>query len=323
MIYNNKEVKLTGPILVTGGAGFIGSNVVAKLVSFGETVIESVDDYSAGKYSNLSKLRYNKLFTNTRDDFASDRILSFVKNGCFKTIIHLAAIPRVAYSVEHPVETSEANIMKTVKLLDAAVKGKVKRFIFASSSSVYGGSDVMPTPETASKNPKSPYALQKSVIEDYLKLYASLYGLDCLSLRFFNVFGPNQYGDSAYSTAISAWCNAIKDNKPLRSDGTGEQSRDHCYVDNVVHANILALTSEKKFSGECFNVACGERFTNNEILSFLKNKYQNIIVNDAPWRQGDVMHTQADISSIKHELGYEPLVTFWDGLDKTMNWWVI
>ena len=323
MIYDGNEVELKGPVLVTGGAGFIGSNLVTKLVQLDETVVNSIDDFSAGRYSNLSKIAYNKLLLNTNDDFASDRTLALVKRGYFKKIIHLAAIPRVAYSVEHPVETSETNIMKTIKLLDAAVKGNVERFIFASSSSVYGGSDIMPTPESEEKRPKSPYALQKSVIEEYLKLYSSLYGLDCVSLRFFNVFGPNQYGDSAYSTAISAWCNAIKDGNPLRSDGTGEQSRDHCYVDNVVHANILALISEKKFSGECFNVACGERFTNNEILSFLKQKYPNIAVNDAPWRPGDVMHTQADISSIKHELGYEPLVTFWDGLDKTISWWGI
>ena len=142
-----------------------------------------------------------------------------------------------------------------------------------------------------------------------------------MCLRYFNAFGPYQYGDSAYSTAVSAWCHSIKNGTPLRSDGDGTQSRDLCYIDNIIHANFLAAMSDKKFKGECYNVACGDRTTNNEILDFLKSRFPDAIVRNAPWRPGDVMHTQADISKIREDLGYEPLVKFWEGLDRTIDWW--
>jgi UDP-glucose 4-epimerase len=185
---------------------------------------------------------------------------------------------------------------------------------------VYGGADVLPTPESHPRDPKSPYGLQKAHIEDYLKLYYELYGLDSACLRFFNVFGPNQLGDSPYSTAVSAWLTAIKNGKPMRSDGDGTQSRDMCYVDNVVHACILAAKAEGHLEAECFNVACGDRTTNNEILSSLMRRYPEADVINAPRRAGDVMHTQASVEKGKVILGYEPQVRFWDGLQKTIDW---
>jgi nucleoside-diphosphate-sugar epimerase len=187
---------------------------------------------------------------------------------------------------------------------------------------VYGGADLLPTPESErGKNlPKSPYAWQKFVIEDYAKMAADLYNLDIVCLRYFNVFGPGQLGDSPYSTAISAWCHAIKHGLPLRSDGDGSQTRDMCYVDNVVHANILAANSDLKFSGRCYNVACGDRVSNEEILNYLKGHF-NLTVRQAPERPGDVKHTLADISRSRSELGYEPLVRFWEGLNRTIEWW--
>ena len=191
-------------------------------------------------------------------DFASVNVLTKVKSGVYDSVFHLAAIPRVSYSVEHPLETHETNVNKTLHLMDACV-GNVKRFVFASSSSVYGGADILPTPETHPKNPKSPYALQKSIIEDYLKVYSLLYGLESIALRFFNVFGPNQLGHSPYSTAVSAWLTAIKNGKSMRSDGDGSQSRDLCYVDNVVDVCIRASQHEKNLGAEVFNVACGDR----------------------------------------------------------------
>ena len=326
--------------LITGICGFIGSNLARKLINEGWKV-DGVDNLSSGKLENVADLNlrvlpageflqyFEEIETEKRSDdtvliiqdtFSHPRVLSRICRGKYDVVFHQAAIPRVLYSVENPAETTAVNISETVALLEACVNN-VKRVVWASSSSVYGGADVLPTSESHPKDPKSPYAWQKSAIEDATSLFARLYDLDIVCLRYFNVFGPSQYGDSPYSTAISAWCHAIKNNTSLRSDGDGTQSRDMCYVDNVVHANILAATSNRKFKGEKYNVACGDRTTNNEILEFLREKFPNVTVTHAPWRAGDVMHTQADISKISEDLGYTPLVRFWDGLQKTISWW--
>src|SRR5262249_4313497 len=144
---------------------------------------------------------------------------------------------------------------------------------------------------------------------------------DTICLRYFNVFGPRQFGDSPYSTAVSAWCHAVKHNLPLRSDGTGEQSRDMCYVDNVVEANFLASKATRQFKGEHFNIACDDRTSNNQILEYFKKRFPRIQVKNAPWRPGDVMHTQADISATTEAIGYQCKVRFWEGLEKTVAWW--
>jgi UDP-glucose 4-epimerase len=300
-------------VLITGCAGFIGSNLTARCVNDGWDVT-GVDDLSNGQVDFLPKG-----FHFLKDDFASGEVLSAIRSGGFDVVFHLAAVPRVSYSVEHPVETHETNVYKTLQLMDAC-RGNVKRIVFASSSSVYGGADELPTRECNPKNPKSPYALQKSIIEDYLKLYRDLYGLDSVCLRFFNVFGPNQLGDSPYSTAVSAWLTAIKRGQSMRSDGDGSQSRDMCYVDNVVDACVKSATRAVPLNAECYNVACGERTTNKDILAYLKKKYPDAVHHDAPWRPGDVMHTQADLVKIHSDLGYVPLVKIWEGIDRTIEW---
>ena len=326
--------------LVTGGCGFIGSNLVFELVKQGWQV-DVVDDMSNGHLELLEGLNIRVLMNGSfytaykmqdlerkqdevlviQDDFSNDNVLNGVFQGCYDVIFHQAAIPRVSYSVEQPWHTTDVNISKTVKLFEAA-REAVERIVFASSSSVYGGADKLPTKETTPKNPKSPYAWQKSTIEDYAKLSGELYNQDIVCLRYFNVFGPGQYGDSPYSTAVSAWCHGIKNNLPLRSDGDGSQSRDMCYIDNIVSANILAAEANTTFNGECYNIACGDRTTNKEILNYLINVTPGrVIVKDAPWRPGDVMHTQADITKAKKDFGYEPLVRFWDGIEKTREWW--
>lgn len=303
--------------LVTGGAGFIGSHLVDRLDALGWSV-DVVDNMSNGSIRFVPKhLREEHLWIH---DFASDGVLDTVRKQSYDIVFHLAAVPRVSYSVEHPIETHDVNVTRTLQLLDAC-KGNIKRFVFASSSSVYGGADTLPTKETYPKSPKSPYALQKSIIEDYLTLYSKLYGLDSASLRFFNVFGPRQLGDSPYSTAVSAWLTAIKRGVPMRSDGDGTQSRDMCYVDNVVDACIAAAVCPDLLHGAVFNVACGDRTTNKQILDHLLNKYPGSSYVSADWRPGDVMHTQADVSEIQKALGYEPKVRFWEGLEKTMNWY--
>ena len=305
--------------LVTGGCGFIGSNLAQSLVSEGYDVTV-VDDLSSPREDFSEIFKDNENLELVPACFSANYILDRIRKKEFDVVFHNAAIPRVSYSVENPYETTNTNINKTVKLLEAC-KDNVQRFVFASSSSVYGGADILPTKNSHPKDPKSPYAWQKSAIEDVIKIFCSLYEMDIVCLRYFNVFGPGQFGGSAYSTAVSAWCHAIKNNTPLRSDGTGEQSRDMCYIDNVVQANIKAANSKNKFRGECYNVACGDRVSNNEILTFLKNRFENIEIKNAPPRAGDVMHTQADITETTKELGYTPEVKFWEGLETTLKWW--
>lgn len=304
-------------ILLTGGAGFIGSNIARRLVSDG-TQVDVVDNFSNGHMHFVPpELRQDNLFI---CGFDSPAILERIKSKEYDVVMHMAAVPRVSYSVEFPVESHETNVTATLKLMDAC-KGNVRRFVFASSSSVYGGADLLPTPVDSPKDPKSPYALQKSIIEDYLKMYHKLYGMDSVSLRFFNVFGPNQLGDSPYATAVSSWLNAIMEGKSMRSDGDGTQSRDMCYVENVVEACVLSSKAKKPLEAAVLNVACGDRTTNKEILSYLLNKFPGSRYHDAPWRPGDVMHTQADVSLTEEKLGYNPLVRFWEGLDLTMKWY--
>lgn len=304
-------------VLITGGAGFIGSNLSIKCLDEGFDVT-IIDNLSFGNINFIPKV--NKRYF---DDFSSKQILKKISKQKFDYVIHLAALPRVQFSVDFPLESHKTNVTKTLKLMHAC-KGNIKRFIFASSSAVYGNANAEhePTSENQIKNPQSPYALQKSIIEDYLKLYYNIYNFDSISLRFFNVFGPNQLGDSAYSTAVSAWLTAIMTNKPMRKDGDGTQSRDMCYIDNVSDACIKSIKSNyfDNFKGECYNVACGERIVNNDILSYLSSKFPKASIITAPKRPGDVMHTLADISKAKEQLGYQPLMKFWEGLDKTISW---
>ena len=328
--------------LVTGGCGFIGSNLTHRLVREGWRV-DVVDDMSNGHLELLEGLKmrvipgetllseFEKVEASARDDktvlviesdFAAAGVLNRIAESRYDVIFHQAAIPRVSYSVENPSETTDINISRTVKMFEAA-RENVSRIVWASSSSVYGGAETLPTSETLPKFPKSPYAWQKSAIEDVARLFGDLYDLDIVCLRYFNVFGPGQYGDSPYSTAVSSWCNNTKFSKPLRSDGDGTQSRDMCYVENTVEANVLAANSNMRFMGKAYNVACGDRTTNGEILEYFKKRFPYAVVQTAPWRPGDVMHTQADISEIQKDLGYEPKVRFWEGLEKTLDWWDI
>lgn len=311
-------------LLVTGAAGFIGSNLANRLASEGYK-ITCVDDLSNGDPQFIT---HDKFFYNFyKTDFADERILQKIRRQEFDYVFHLAALPRVSFSVEHPLLTHDTNVTKTMKLIDAC-KGNIKRFVFSSSSSVYGGCKTTyngytePSQESDVRlfGQQSPYALQKLIIEQYLQLYEDLYQFDYGILRYFNVFGPHSRGDSPYSTAVGAWLDAIKNNKPLRSDGDGTQTRDMCYVDNVVAANILAM----KATTSCFtcNVGCGESISNNEILEILRYHFPNLVVEHAPKREGDVQHTLADITRSKSVLNYEPQVKFVDGLMKTIEWYM-
>lgn len=313
-------------ILVTGAAGFCGSNFLSEVLKTTDWRVDGVDNMQNGHkefidchphHLNSERLRFYPY------DFRSTPIKNNIEDGQYDYIFHFAATPRVSYSVENPIETTSNNLFKTVELINSAIKGGVKRFIFSSSSSVYGGAIKLPTTEDCIKDPKSPYAWQKSSIEDYLKMVGQLHRFESVSLRYFNVVGPNQYGGSAYATAVSAWCDAIKNGRQLRSDWDGEQSRDLCPVQNVVQANLLAAQSYHKLYGSCYNIACGQSYTNNEILEMFKRRFGKLDIIKAPKRPGDVRHTLADISSAKKELGYRPSVDFKEALELTWKWWGI
>lgn len=327
--------------LVTGGCGFIGSNLARELFNSGWKV-DVVDDMSNGHlhflggiktrclpsasflehYNSQHKISIVDEVLVIQDDFASLNMLKYINDGNYDIIFHCAANPRVEYSVQNPVETTDDNVYKTVKLYTAAI-GKVKRIVFSSSCSVYGDCWRLPTGEFDGKNPNSPYALQKKWIEDLSTLYSKLYDLDSICLRYFNVYGPSQYGDSPYSTAISSWCNKVKEGLPLRSDGDGNQTRDMVFVGDVVRANILAAVRKEKFLGKTINIGTGKSISNNDILSIFRNRFDNIEIYNAPARPGDVRHTLADVKLARQEINFIAEVDIVEGLNKTFDWWEI
>jgi nucleoside-diphosphate-sugar epimerase len=325
--------------LVTGGCGFIGSNLVHKLVELGWTV-DVVDDMSNGRVEFLEGVnfravpgflldQYEEKYELSREgqvlvveaDMETPGILKRISAGKYDTVFHLAANPRVEYTAQHPAATTDVNCTRTISLLEAVQASPIPvRFVFSSTCAVYGDAAV-PTDESAEKVPLSPYGLQKSYVEDYIRIANRLHGLDAVCLRYFNVYGPRQVADSAYATAITAWCNRVKEGKPLRSDGDGEQSRDMVFVGDIVRANILAATRVENFNGERINIGAGERFTNNRILGMFRERFKDVEIVHAPPRPGDVRHTLSDIRYAREQLGYVPQTKFEDGLRLTWEWW--
>lgn len=308
-------------ILVTGCAGFIGSNFVSRFKNrFPKTKISGIDDFSTGRKDALDK---SVIFY--EGSICDEKLLDKIfKKHKPEYVFHFAAMPRVPYSVQYPAETSNANILGAVLLLEKSRDYKTKRFIYSSSSSIYGDAKALPTKENENPpNPASPYALQKYAGELFCKIFSDLYGLDAISLRYFNVFGPGQYGGSAYNTVICNWLEGMYFPKKQKSflDGDGKQSRDFCYVDNIVEANILAMKSERNFKGETFNIGSGKRINLLSVKKLIE-KYTGgkLEPEKRPARLGDVRHTQADISKAKKLLGYRPRIIFENGLKKTIEW---
>jgi nucleoside-diphosphate-sugar epimerase len=327
--------------LVTGGCGFIGSNLTHELVKRGWKV-DIVDDMSNGFLEFLDGLdikvvpgfmlpQYEEKYESARDDslvlviqddIESKDVLRRIEAGKYDRVFHLAANPRISYTVEHPANTFDINVTRTVKMLESVNRAPHKvRFIFSSTSSVYGDAKDLPTPESQEKAPLSPYGLQKLTVEEFLRLSHRLYGTDSVCLRYANVYGPRQFGNSPYSTAISAWCQKMNDGEPLRSDGDGEQTRDMVFVGDVVRANILAATREEGFDGIAMNVGTETRVSNNHILGLFRQKFGEVKVNHAPTRPGDVRNTQLSISTANSQLGYVPQVALEEGLARTWSWW--
>jgi nucleoside-diphosphate-sugar epimerase len=308
-------------VLVTGCAGFIGSNFVRQFKArFPAVAVVGLDNLSTGRRDAVAKgIAFYK--GSIADAKLVGKIMAKHKPGA---VFHFAALPRVAFSVENPAATTAVNVGGTVTLLEAAAKHKVKRFIFSSSSSVYGNTSHLPTTETQDMpSPISPYALQKYVGEQYCRVFSNLYGLDTVCLRYFNVFGPGQYGDSAYSTVVSAWLEALyfPRRKKAFLEGDCEPSRDFCYVDEVVRANILAMQAKRKFGGAAINVAQGQRTNLLKVKQLIeKGTGRKLQLEHRPSRIGDIKHTLGSMRRAQQLLGFKPKVSFEQGLRRTIEW---
>ncbi|KKU53076.1 MAG: hypothetical protein A3F26_02270 [Candidatus Ryanbacteria bacterium RIFCSPHIGHO2_12_FULL_47_12b] len=311
-------------VLVTGCAGFIGSNFVAAFEKrFPDFPIIGIDDFSTGRREALSPH-----ITFYEGSICDERLVGKIfRKHKPKYVFHFAALPRVSYSVEFPAKTTLVNVYGTVLLLEHSRDYNVKRFIYSSSSSVYGGAKRMPTKEKENPpNPVSPYALEKYAGEPFCRIFSGLYGLDTVSLRYFNVFGPGQYGDSSYSTVISAWLEGtyFPKKRKIFLEGDGRQSRDFCFVGNVVDANIQAMRFHGKFSGEVFNIAEGQRTSLLAVKKAIEQMTnRKLYLEKHPPRKGDVRHTHADISKAREWFGYNPKFDFKTGLGKTVEWYML
>jgi nucleoside-diphosphate-sugar epimerase len=303
--------------LVTGGAGFIGSNICRKLISQG-CFVRVVDNLLTGKKSNLSGMVDKIEFIEA--DMGDSAVAAKAMEG-IDVVLHQGALPSVPRSVDDPAATHRHCVNATFTLLLAARDAKVKRFVYAASSSAYGDTPILPKVETMPVNPLSPYAAAKLMGEYYCSVFYKVFGLETISLRYFNVFGPQQDPTSQYAAAIPAFVTSILKNKPPTIYGDGEQSRDFTYVDNVVEANLLAA-GVKKTEGQVVNIACGEAITVNAIIKMI-NEITGKSVRPvyAPTRKGDVKHSLADITAAKKLLGFQPVVSFKDGLRKAINWY--
>ncbi len=301
--------------LLTGGAGFIGSHIVKRLVGEG-AVVRVVDNLSTGQVARLENLRCSIEYVEAdlADNLVSDEVVKDVDY-----VLHQAAVPSVQRSVCDPVGTNRANVTATLNLLESCRKAKVRRFVYAASSSAYGDTEVLPKSEEMPPNPLSPYALQKLAGEHYCKLYYSLYGLETVCLRYFNVFGPGQDPHSEYSAVIPKFISKLLINEPITVYGDGEQSRDFTYVENVVDANLLALQATKA-CGKVLNVGCGERITLNTLIQLLEEIVGvKAKVSYSASKPGDVRHSLADINLARRLLEYEPKVMVKEGLRRTVE----
>jgi UDP-glucose 4-epimerase len=303
--------------LVTGGAGFIGSNIVEGLVRQGDRV-RVLDDFSTGRRENLAPFAGVEVVEgDLRDAKTVARAVSGVEG-----VFHQAALRSVPRSVDDPSSSNEVNVTGTLVLLLACRAAKVRRVVYASSSSVYGDDPTLPKVETLRTQPISPYAVSKLAAEHYCQVFARLYGVETVSLRYFNVFGPRQNPESKYSAVIPRFLDLAMQGEPLEVHGDGEQSRDFTYIDNVVQGNLRAMDTPG-VSGEVFNVACGTRHSliaiADAIGDFLGRRPERRHVAE---RAGDVRHTLADIAKAQRLLGYQPTVDFADGMRRTCEYFV-
>ncbi len=303
--------------LVTGGAGFIGSNICKRLVSQ-DCFVRVVDNLLTGKKSNLAKV-VDKIEFIQADMGDSEVAQSAMKD--IDVVLHEGALPSVPVSIDNPAATHKHCVDATFTLLLAARDAGIKRFVYAASSSAYGDAPTSPKVETMLASPLSPYAVAKLTGEYYCSVFYKIFGLETISLRYFNVFGPYQDPASQYAAAIPAFVTAILKDEPPTIYGDGEQSRDFTYIDNVVDANLLAARA-KRTQGEVVNIACGQAVTVNEIIDMINNLLGKSVKPKyvAP-RPGDVKHSLADITAARNLIDYKPKVSFSDGLRLAIDWY--
>lgn len=297
--------------LVTGGAGFIGSNIVEKLVGQGEQV-RVLDNFSNGLESNLAE------FTDSLEIVSGDiRDADVVRRATAgaTVVLHVAALGSVPRSIDDPMTSNEVNVIGTMNVLCAARDAGVRRFVFSSSSSVYGANPAMPTDESFSTAPISPYAVSKLAGESYTRVFARVYDMETVALRYFNVFGPRQRPDAAYAAVIPLFMRAALEGTPVPINGDGTQSRDFTYVENVVRANLLAAAAPTEASGGVYNIACGGRFSLLDVVAELeKLTGKKLERSHRPPRAGDIAHSEAAIDAARRDLGYDVAVGFADGM---------
>ena len=319
--------------LVTGVAGFIGSNILEKLLGLGQSVV-GLDNYCTGHKSNLDSVRARvgeeawENFHMIEGDITNPSICREACEGV-RYVLHQAALGSVPRSMEDPISSDRANVGGFVNMLTASKDAGVSRFVYASSSSVYGDHPVLPKVEPQIGNQLSPYAVTKRANELYAEVFGRCYGLQAIGLRYFNIFGPRQDPDGAYAAVIPKWFDALLKGNTVFINGDGETSRDFCYVGNAVRINILAAVSpHPEASGKSYNVACGARTTLNELFVLLRDlaatknpeSAKAMPVHRAE-RAGDVRHSLADISRAKSFLGYEPVEQIQEGLDMAAAWY--
>src|SRR5262245_48078085 len=311
-------MSLSGIVVVTGGAGFIGSHIAQTVAASGAKV-RIVDDLSTGHRENLEELSGDIEFI---EGSVADLDLIDCALQDAEVVFHEAAIPSVPRSVEDPEQSHIASVDGTFNLLQAARRQKVRRVVYAASSSAYGDQPTLPKVEDMAPDPLSPYAVAKLVGEYYCQVFTRVYGLETVSLRYFNVFGPRQDPGSQYSGVVSRFISALCSDEQLVIFGDGEQSRDFTYIDNVVSANLKAATTVKGV-GKIINVANGDRITLNQLLAELKDLVgkPEVQVDFREPRIGDVRHSLADTTRARELLDYEPTVGLREGLRRTIDWW--
>ncbi|MEP6655546.1 MAG: SDR family oxidoreductase [Myxococcales bacterium] len=301
--------------LVTGGAGFIGSSIARALLARGDRV-RVLDNFSSGRRENVQGLAGVELL---EGDILDDAALGAAVRGV-SLIFHQAAISSVPLSVADPLSSNEANATGTLKVLQAARQAGTRRVVYAASSSAYGDTPTLPKVETMATAPLSPYAVAKLAGELYCQAFHKVYGLETVALRYFNVFGPRQDPRSHYAAVIPRFATAALKGQPAVIYGDGEQSRDFCFIEDVVAANLLAAEASDA-AGRVFNVARGEAVSINQVLDMLEQIVGRPIARrHEPARSGDVRHSRADISAAREVLNYRPLVTFAQGMHKTVDW---
>mgnify|MGYP000721609345 CR=1 FL=1 len=308
-------------LLITGGAGFIGSNLVADLLSNGNTVTV-LDNLSTGFRENIARFESDKKFTFIEGDIRSIEACESAVSGC-EIVFHQAALGSVPRSIENPMRTNAVNVGGTVNVLHAAKEQGVERVILAFSSSTYGDHPGLPKVEGREGKPLSPYAVSKAAIEQYADVFGNTYGLNWIGLRYFNIFGPRQNPDNPYAAVIPIFCKAFIEGTDITINGDGETSRDFTYVANAIQANDKALfTDHPEALNQVYNTACGDQVTLNQMVSMLEGiSGKKVKVNYGPERPGDVKHSRADISKITELLDYQPEVRFEEGLKEVYEWY--